>query len=406
METWKKNLWVCWFGAFIVSVGMSQMAPILPLYVEHLGVHDPAGIARWSGIAFGSNFISLAIFSPIWGSFADKYGRKPMILRASLWLSVIMACMGFAQNVYQLTGLRILQGALAGYQSAVITLVATQTPEERSGWALGVIFSGQVGGTLLGPFFGGYLAEAIGFREDFIAIGAMCFIAFVASWLFVREEKDTAAPAASSFREIWRCLPNRHITVNLFCTTLLLQLALMSIQPIITIYIASLSSDLAHIALVSGAVFAASGLASIFAAPKLGKISDRIGPQKVLLAALIIAGLLFIPQALVSSPWQLGVLRFLLGLVTAGLLPSINSLLRRSTPDGVAGRIFGYNQSAQFLGMFCGSLAGGQLAAVFGIPSVFFCTGTLLLINAVWVYRTVYREDLSGGAAAEFIDLP
>jgi len=96
------------------------------------------------------------------GKFADKYGRKPMILRASLGLSIIMACMGFVDNVYQLTGLQILQGALSGFQSAVVTLVATQTPNNQAGWALGVLFSGQVGGTLLGPLFGGYLSEIIG----------------------------------------------------------------------------------------------------------------------------------------------------------------------------------------------------------------------------------------------------
>jgi len=393
MENWKKNLYACWFAVFIVSSGMSQMAPMLPLYIEHLGIHDTASIAQWSGIVFGSNFISLAIFSPIWGKFADRYGRKSMILRASLWLSIIMTCMGFVDNVYQLTGLRILQGALSGFQSAVVTLVATQTPNERAGWALGVLFSGQVGGTLLGPLFGGYLAEVIGFRGDFIAIGIMCFIAFVVSFFFVKEQKFPAKQRTLNFREVWNYLPNSKVTVCLFITTLVMQLGLMSIQPIITVYITQLSSDKAHIALISGAVFAAAGLASILAAPKLGRISDRIGPHKVLLVALIIAGLLFIPQAFVENSWQLGILRFLLGLATAGLLPSINSLIKLSTPNLIAGRAFGYNQSAQFLGMFLGSILGGQMAATFGIQYVFFFTGVLLLMNALWVYHTIYKED-------------
>jgi len=397
MENWKKNLYACWIAVFIVSVGMSQMAPMLPLYIEHLGIHDTASIARWSGIVFGSNFISLAIFSPIWGKFADKYGRKPMMLRASLWLSIIMTCMGFVDNVYQLTGLRILQGALSGFQSAVVTLVVTQTPNGQAGWALGVLFSGQVGGTLLGPLFGGFLAEVMGFRENFIVIGVMCFVAFVVSYLFVKEEKVSANPIMLSFREVWKCLPNPKVSVCLFITTLVMQLALMSIQPIITVYITQLSSDGNHIALISGAVFAASGLASIIAAPKLGKISDQIGPQKVLLAALIVAGLLFIPQAFVETSWQLGILRFLLGLATAGLLPSINSLIKRSTCDLITGRAFGYNQSAQFLGMFLGSILGGQMAGTFGIRYVFLFTGVLLLINAFWVYHTIFKEKLGNG---------
>ncbi|MDR3563885.1 MAG: multidrug efflux MFS transporter [Negativicutes bacterium] len=392
MEIWKKNLWACWFGAFIVSSGMSQMAPMLPLYIDHLGIHDTASIAKWSGIAFGSTFISLAIFSPIWGDFADKYGRKSMILRASLGLSIIVTCMGFVHDVYQLTGLRILQGVLSGYQSAVVTLVATQTPQERSGWALGVLFSGQVGGTLLGPFIGGYLAETIGFREDFIIVGILCFIAFIASFFFIKEEKITVTKNTINFSELWRCIPNRTITISLFFSTFVMQLALMSVQPIITVYITQLSSDTSHIALISGAVFAAAGLASILFAPKLGKIADRVGPQKVLLAALIVAGLIFFPQAFVTSPWQLGMLYFLLGIATAGLVPSINNLLKRSIPDLIAGRTFGYNQSAQFIGMFIGAVLGGQIAATIGIRYVFFFSGTLLLVNAIWVYHTIYKQ--------------
>jgi len=394
MEIWKKNLYVCWFAVFIVSSGMSQMAPSLPLYIEHLGVHDTASIAKWSGIVFGSNFISLAIFAPIWGKFADKYGRKSMILRASLWLSVIVTGMGFVDNVYQLTGLRVLQGACSGFQTAAITLVATQTPNERVGWALGILFSGQVGGTLLGPLFGGFLSEIIGFRETFIAIGCLCFVAFITSFLFIKENpvSTSANQSTLNFHEVWERLPNHKVTVCLFITTLAMQLALMSIQPIITVYITQLSSDSNHIALISGGVFAASGLASVISAPRLGKFSDRIGPQKVLLVALIVAGVLFIPQAFVKNSWELGGLRFLLGLATAGLLPSVNSLIKKSTPDLITGRAYGYNQSAQFIGVFLGSVLGGQMAGTFGIHYVFLFTGALLLMNAFWVYHTIYKE--------------
>lgn len=392
MEIWKKNLWVCLFGVFIVSAGTSQLAPLLPLYIEHLGIHDTTAITRWSGIVFGSNFLSLAFFSPIWGNFADKYGRKPMILRASLWLSIIMIGMGFVHNVYQLTGLRIIQGALSGYQSAVITLVATQTPKEHAGWALGTIFSGQVGGTLLGPFFGGYLSEIIGFREDFIAIGIMCFVAFIASLLYVKEPPVSVTHSSLKFRDFWRYLPNPKVTICLFISTLILQLALMSIQPIITVYISQLSLDKTHVALISGAVFAALGLASMLSGPKLGNISDKVGPQKVLLASLITAGFMFMPQALVQTPLQLGILMLLVGAATGGLMPSINNLIKRSAPDSIAGRAFGYNQSAQFLGTFFGAVFGGQIAAIFGVHYVFFFAGALLLANAWWVYQTIYNK--------------
>jgi MFS family permease len=139
-------------------------------------------------------------------------------------------------------------------------------------------------------------------------------------------------------------------------------------------------------------VFSASGLAIIIAAPRLGKLSDKIGPQKVMLTALIVSGILFIPQAFVRNPWQLMGLRFLLGFATAGLVPSINTLLKKITPDALTGRIFGFNISAFYLGGFSGSVLGGQIAAHLGIRYVFFTTSSLLLLNSCWVYCKVYKK--------------
>lgn len=84
MPIWRRNLIVCWFGMFVTGVGMSQIAPILPLYIKQLGVDQADAVARFSGLAFGITFIVSAIFSPIWGLAADKYGRKPM-LPAPAW---------------------------------------------------------------------------------------------------------------------------------------------------------------------------------------------------------------------------------------------------------------------------------------------------------------------------------
>lgn len=195
-----------------------------------------------------------------------------------------------------------------------------------------------------------------------------------------------------SIKETWGTVPHKSLTLILFVSSFVMTLALYSVQPILTIYITQLSSTTSHVALLAGMTFSASGLASIVAASQLGKLSDKIGPQKVMLAALIVAGLIFIPQAFVTDPWQLMALRFVLGLAIAGLIPSVNTLLKRITPDSLTGRVFGFNMSAGYLGVFGGSVLGGQVAAYLGIRSVFFITGALLLVNAVWVYFKVYKN--------------
>ena len=170
MEQWKRNVYICTLAAFITSVGMSQLAPMLPLYIQSLGVTDQGEVARWAGIIFAMNFVTLAVFSPIWGRLSDRYGRKIMCLRAVIWLAVINFGMGMAQHVYHLVILRLLQGALSGFLATAIPLVSSESPTHRAGWALGVFYTGQISGTLIGPLLGGWLAETVGYRNTYFVV--------------------------------------------------------------------------------------------------------------------------------------------------------------------------------------------------------------------------------------------
>jgi MFS family permease len=300
--------------------------------------------------------------------------------------------MGFAQNVYELIGLRLLQGVITGYSTACTTLIATQTDKEHAGWALGTLSTASISGSLLGPMIGGFIGENFGLQNVFFITGAMLLITFITTALFVKESFTRQDKKVLRVKEIWSSIPDKDLTIIMTVTFFVITLALYSVEPIITVYITELSHNTSHVALLAGMAFSASGLASIIAAPRLGKISDKIGAQKVILVTLIVSGLLFIPQAFVKNPWQLMVLRFLLGLATAGLIPSVNTLIKRITPDALTGRVFGYTMSAAYLGTFAGSILGGQVAAYLGIRYVFFITSGLLLINAVWVYFKVYKR--------------
>ncbi len=387
---------------FVTGIGMSQLAPVLPLFIQHLGIENKDSVSQLSGLAFGITFIVSAIFSPIWGHAADRFGRKPMLLRASLGMAIVIGCMGFAHNVYVLIGLRLLQGVITGYGTACTTMIATQTDKEHAGYALATLSTASIAGSLLGPTVGGFIGENFGMRDVFFFTGALLFLAFAATALFVRESfvrEDKRQ--VRRFREVWDSIPDKSLTLILFATFFVLTVALYSVEPILTVYITHLSDGAGHVALIAGITFSASGLANIFAAPQLGKLSDRIGAHKVMLVSIAVAGLLFIPQAFVTAPWQLMVLRFLLGLTSAGLTPAVNIMLKKITPQQIMGRVFGFSMSAGYLGVFAGAVLGGQVAAWFGLRYVFGLTGALLLINAVWVYAKVYRKLVAQRVDAE-----
>ncbi|BFT72768.1 multidrug efflux MFS transporter [Paenibacillus sp. P36] len=392
MPIWKRNLIVCWFGMFVTGVGMSQIAPVLPLFIQHLGVSQSSLIAQYSGIAFGITFIVSAIFSPIWGAAADRFGRKPMLLRASLGMALVIGSMGFAPNVYVLIGLRLLQGIITGYGTACTTLIATQTEKDHAGYALATLSTASIAGSLLGPLIGGFLVENFGMQNVFFITGGLMLLAFITTAMFVKETFTREDRQVQSAKEIWTLIPEKSLTITMFVTFFILTVALYSVEPILTVYITQLTDHLNHVALIAGLTFSASGLANIFAAPRLGKLSDRIGAHKVMLISLLAAGIIFIPQAFVTNPWELMILRFLLGLTAAGLTPTVNILIKKITPSAITGRVFGFTMSSGYLGVFAGAILGGQVAAWFGSRYVFLVTGALLLINAGWVYFNVYKK--------------
>jgi MFS family permease len=387
-QHWRRNLLICLLGSFTTIVAMTLLLPFLPLYVEELGVTDHAAIAQWSGVAYGATFFAAALVAPLWGRLADRYGRKPMLVRASLGMAVAMSLIGMAHNVWQLVGLRLFAGLAGGYASGSTILVATQTPRDRSGWALGMLSSGVMAGNLVGPLIGGVLPPIIGIRGTFWMAGGMIFLTFLATTFLLKEERRPAKTKKAASREGWAAIQDKRPVIAMLAIGALLMIANMSIEPIITLYVAQLV-EADRVTLISGIAMSAAALGSILSASRIGKLADRIGHVQVIVAALVISAVLLLPQAYVTTGWQLVGLRFLMGLALGGLLPCVTSVIRHNVPDGSVGRILGLSTSSQYAGQVLGPLMGGFVGGHIGMRAVFLGTSALMACGAAltWISR-------------------
>ncbi|HIF6623943.1 MULTISPECIES: multidrug efflux MFS transporter [Serratia] len=384
MEAWKVNLISVWLGCFFTGLAMSQILPFLPLYVEQLGVSDPQSLSLWSGLVFSGTFLVSAVVSPLWGSLADRKGRKLMLLRASLGMAIVIALQGLATNVWQLFALRALMGLTSGYIPNAMALVASQAPRDKSGWALGTLSTGQISGVIAGPLLGGLMADHLGLRVVFFVTAGLMFVSFLVTLFLIKERRITVKKADQlSGKAVFRSLPYPALIVTLFVCTLMIQLANSSISPILTLFIRELSGNVSNIAFVSGMIAAVPGIAALISAPRLGRLGDRIGTARILIAALLFTTGLFAVMAWVNTPLQLGILRFLLGFADGALMPAVQALLLKYSSDQVTGRIFGYNQSFMYLGNVVGPLLGSGISAMMGFRWVFAVTAVLVLFNAL-----------------------
>lgn len=400
---WKRNLTVAWIGCFLTGAAFSLVMPFLPLYVELLGVTGHSALNMWSGLVFSITFLFSAIASPFWGGLADRKGRKIMLLRSALGMAIVMALMGFAQNIWQFLVLRALLGLLGGFIPNANALIATQMPRNRSGWAMGTLSTGGVAGALLGPLAGGLLADIYGLRTVFFITASVLFICFLLTLFCIRENfTPVAKKEMLHAREVIASLKSPRLVLSLFVTTMIIQVATGSIAPILTLYVRELAGNVGNIAFISGMIASVPGVAALMSAPRLGRLGDRIGPEKILVAALLVSALLLVPMAFVQTPWQLGLLRFLLGAADGALLPAVQTLLVYNATHQIAGRVFSYNQSFRDIGNVTGPLLGAAVSANYSFRAVFCVTAVVVLFNAVYSWISLQRPARQPAADTSF----
>lgn len=380
---WRQNLRVAWLGNFFTGASFSLVMPFMALYVEQLGA--PQNKVEWyAGLAVSLSALTSALIAPVWGRLADRYGRKPMMVRASLVMTFTMGGLAFVPNVFWLLVLRILNGLFSGYVPNSTALIASQAPKNRSGYALGTLATGVIGGSLVGPLLGGVLAEILGIRQVFLLVGFILLICNLMTIFLVKEDFQPVTKAeVLSTRDLFSSIKDKQILIGLFVTSMIIQVSAQSIAPILTLYIRHLGQT-ENLMFVSGLIVSALGFSSMLSSSTLGKIGDRIGNHRLLLIALFYSFSMYVLCALAQNSLQLGIVRFLYGFGTGALMPSINSLLTKITPREGISRIFSYNQMFMNIGQVIGSFIGSAIATDLGYRSVFYVTSLIVFINFVW----------------------
>lgn len=361
----------------------SVSIPFMSIFLQDdLGVTNHLEI--WTGFVFAITFMSGALIAPFWGSIADKYGRKPMMLRAGICLSAAYFMYYLVQNPYELIVARILEGLLAGYIPSAIALVATNTPEKHVGYALGVMSTASAAASIIGPLIGGVVSHFVGPRDTFLFAGVMVFVAFLIAVFWVKEPSfnKSSAKRSSVVSDLKVAASNRTLMSALFIV-FITTTSVMILEPLLTIYVLKLGSSQESASLHAGIIFSAVGIATLIAAPRWGRIGGRIGYEKVLFIGLLGGAAGNLLQVLFHNLIGFGSLRFVYGLFFAAVFPALNAFIAKHTDQEFRSRAFSLNQSANQMGLLLGPLIGGLLATRLSIPVVFVINGVMLLFVAI-----------------------
>jgi DHA1 family multidrug resistance protein-like MFS transporter len=402
MPQWQRNIYAIWSAQFLAMVGLTLIVPFLPFYLRVLGVTRLEEIERWSGFLFAAPFLVQMLAAPLWGVLGDRHGRKIMVLRAMVGIGATNMLCAFVANVGQLVVLRAFQGGVSGFVAAGNALVTASIPPDRMGAALGMLQTSLTAGGIIGPLFGGALADLVGYRNVFLITGATCFAAAVVVFIGAQERLSPARARAAG-PGVWANLafflatPALRTTGMLLCMT---QVAIMSVEPIFSVYVTTLRVPPARAATVAGVLFSVTGFASMLGAPLWGRTADRSGERRVLTLTLGGAAVAYAAQFWAGTPWEVFVFRAALGFFTGGMLPPLYAIVARTAPPERLGGIMGLTSSSIMLGSVVGPLLVGGLAAAAGIRWVFLVAASVLAISATGVRGLVLSSGSEPGPPA------
>ncbi len=382
---WQRNLYAIIAAETVAMIGFGIAQPFLPFYLQEMGVRSVEEVAFWVGLISSFQPICMAISAPIWGMLADRFGRKPMLVRAMIGGSIALALAGLAGNAPQLAVLRIIEGILAGTVAASTTLVATTTPREHVGYGLGLLQTAIFTGNFLGPLFGGIIGSTLGYRAAFLIAGALLATTGLLVIAVVKEDFVRPAPRqhkGNPLAATLRGLAGNQVSLMMVTLLALSGLSITVTMPVLPLYVQSLVPNAREAAAATGMILGFTALANALAAIWIGRSANRMGRRRVLIGCLVAGALSYLPQGLTRHFWQLLALRTVTGFAMGGLSPVTNAIIAESATEGTQGGIYGVSASINAAGRAIGPAIGTVVVAGWSLASVFPVTGALLLMVA------------------------
>lgn len=383
---WKIVLALLVSFALLMSSSYTMLIPFLPIYLDKELGASRESLSMWSGLVFAISFAISAFAAPLWGKLSDKMGKKPMIIRSSVLIAITYFLAGIVTTPFELFLVRAFQGVAAGLWPACLVMLSAYAPKKKLGFAMGLMQSANITGSILGPLLGGILATSFGMRNSFF-IGAVALsLISITTILFIKEppKQENTDPVNQKAPGYLSLLKDKNLLILLFVVGFT-NFVIMQIQPIVALYVEKLNQSSHDVMILSGLVLSLGGFAGAIAAPIWGKAGQKHGFYKTLTLSLIVAGSLIAMQGLPNVLWLFALMQFVCGLAFSGIFPSANSILVLFTPSNIRGTGFGLLFSAQMVGGAIGPIIGGFLVTFLSFNSVYFASGSVLVVLGLYL---------------------
>lgn len=403
---WPVTVMIFMAASFAESLAWGHFTAFTPLYLRQL--HVPADqVATWTGLMGALGLLGLPLL-PFWGAWAERYGRKPIIVRSSIVEAVLFAVAAIAQTPWELALARMLSALAMGNTGVMLAVQSEITPPQRTGLAISLVASGSAVAAAIGPLIGGFIAAGPGLRSLFwidsaaSAAGALLLMAFLKEEPRAKSTAKTGQLALSAVRDVMLTPAVRQLFIVFF----LFALGMGAVQPFLPLWV-GVAYQHAHLTtplpVVIGLVFGVAGAALALGTPLLGWLGDRVGTLRSLRFSLIGNAVGMMGQAWLAVLEVIAVSRTLQGLFQGGVSANLMTLLAKVSPPDRKSSIMNLSILPQQLSWFLGPLMATVLVGAWGLQAMLWVAALLTVGGALAAYvglGRVSRETPSSSIAS------
>jgi DHA1 family multidrug resistance protein-like MFS transporter len=371
------------FTAQLLSaVGFSMIFPFLPNYVHSLGSSLGLSLVFLSGAVYSGQALSMAFASPIWGSLADRFGKKRMVERSMFGGSIILLSMAFSVNAEMLVLLRFIQGFISGTLAATNALVAATAPKERTGYAMGVLQAGLWTGVAVGPLLGGLLADAYGYRVAFYFTAGLLFLGGLLVHFGIH---DVVTPnkKKQGFISNWLQVLHAPGVRWIFIFRFTGWLGRNVLIPYLPLFMATLMTATTKLNTLTGLAIGFSSAAGTLTSIYFGQLGDKYGHRLILVLCALATAIFYFIQIWTHDVWTLIVLQTLTGAAAGGIMPILSALLNQYVPEGDEGAAYGLDNSMVSLSRAVAPMLGAAVFPFAGYRGIFAFAALLFVVTAL-----------------------
>ena len=331
------------------------MMPLAPQLMRELDL----GAGQFSALVAAYS-VAAGIVGLLSAPFIDRFDRRTLLLVVYAGFTVATLFCGLATNAHTLLIARAIGGAFGGISGSLcLAIVSDLVPPERRAAGIGIVMTAFAAAAAIGVPVGLQLAQLWGWRMPFLIVAGVGLLVWVLVFRLVppvRGHMQSGEHKGRAFRELLR-------DANAGRALLFMAVMVLGHFSIIPLLSPHMVGDLALPEKYLFLVYFIGGVVSVFTAPRVGRLADRLGHQRVFTIMVLTASviILAIANAGPQPVWATLTLTGLFFMFASGRFVPAQAIMTLAVPSSRRGAFLSLSSCARDLASGIASTLGGWI---------------------------------------------